>query len=154
MVPRENKNKCLCKIWGEKQRVLWYFPKCPIALVIRITITKIGISGYPVNVTSHCQLCHGLRSDRFQTTEIVPQYVYSVRYTKKSFESRKKTKKTNTTQTWLHGPKLEKRHLIYIKESWNFYFSHIPIATHELQTIRSLACIFAGKKTPSVIAVI
>ena len=28
MVPREN--KCLFKIWGDKQRVLWYFAQWPI----------------------------------------------------------------------------------------------------------------------------
>ena len=27
MVPRENKNQCLRKILGDKQRVLWYFWK-------------------------------------------------------------------------------------------------------------------------------
>ena len=33
---RKRKQKqCLCKIWGDKQRVLWYFPNCPIALALR-----------------------------------------------------------------------------------------------------------------------
>ena len=31
-VPRENKNNAYAKIWGDKQRVLWYFPKWPFSL--------------------------------------------------------------------------------------------------------------------------
>ena len=30
MVPRENKNNAYAKIWGDKKRVLWYFPNWPI----------------------------------------------------------------------------------------------------------------------------
>ena len=30
MVPRENKNNAYAKFEGDKQRVLWYFPKWPI----------------------------------------------------------------------------------------------------------------------------
>ena len=29
--PKRNCKQCLCKIWGDKQRVLWYFPKWPIS---------------------------------------------------------------------------------------------------------------------------
>ena len=29
---KRNWKKCLCKIWGDKQRVLWYFPMWPINL--------------------------------------------------------------------------------------------------------------------------
>ena len=33
MVPRENKNNACAKFWGDKQRVLWCFPKWPIYLL-------------------------------------------------------------------------------------------------------------------------
>ena len=29
--PKRKQKQCSCKIWGDKQRVLWYFPKWPIA---------------------------------------------------------------------------------------------------------------------------
>ena len=29
--PKRNWKQCLCKSWGDKQRVLWYFPKWPIS---------------------------------------------------------------------------------------------------------------------------
>ena len=32
MIRRENKNDAYAKIWGDKQRALWYFPKWPIGL--------------------------------------------------------------------------------------------------------------------------
>ena len=28
--PKRNWKQCLCKMWGDTQRVLWYFPKWPI----------------------------------------------------------------------------------------------------------------------------
>ena len=28
--PKRKQKECLCKIWGDKQRVLWYFRKWPI----------------------------------------------------------------------------------------------------------------------------
>ena len=28
--PKRKQKQCLCKTWGDKQRVLWYFPKWPI----------------------------------------------------------------------------------------------------------------------------
>ena len=28
--PERKQKQCLCKIWGDKQRVLWYFPNWPI----------------------------------------------------------------------------------------------------------------------------
>ena len=31
---KRNRKQCLCKIWGDKQRVLWYFPKWPIEHVM------------------------------------------------------------------------------------------------------------------------
>ena len=31
--PKRNWKQCLCKIWGDKQRVLWYFPKWPVVSV-------------------------------------------------------------------------------------------------------------------------
>jgi len=31
--PKRNWKKCYCKIWGDKQRVLWYFPKWPIGFL-------------------------------------------------------------------------------------------------------------------------
>ena len=30
VIPKRNWKQCLCKIWGHKQRVLWYFPNWPI----------------------------------------------------------------------------------------------------------------------------
>ena len=32
--PKRNWKQCLCKIWRDKQRVLWHFPKWPITKVI------------------------------------------------------------------------------------------------------------------------
>ena len=45
MFRRGKKKQCLCKIWGNKQRVLWYFPNWPI----------VGCFGLYESVE---QLCH------------------------------------------------------------------------------------------------
>ena len=42
--PKRNWKPCLFKIWGDKRRVLWYFPKWPIRLIYfcheRTTLTS------------------------------------------------------------------------------------------------------------------
>ena len=35
--PKRNWKQCLCKIWGDKQRVLWYFLKWPIGETVKQT---------------------------------------------------------------------------------------------------------------------
>ena len=45
--PKRKQKQCLCKIWGDKQRVLWYFPKWPMAATPDGVSSKtVGFSGF------------------------------------------------------------------------------------------------------------
>ena len=41
--PKRNLKQCLCKIGGDKQRVLWYFPKWPIGKIVLTSPIVINV---------------------------------------------------------------------------------------------------------------
>ena len=53
---QRNWKQCLCKIWGDKQRVLWYFPKWPIPALWRranarnVDVSFLNLSRYKFNL--------------------------------------------------------------------------------------------------------
>ena len=67
MVPRENKSNTYAKCWRDKQRVLWYFLKWPIALSlhkqVHVTLYKRlivchSVFVYPENFICSCLVKH------------------------------------------------------------------------------------------------